>query len=300
MTNAHYTKVCTKCGVEKVCTEFVKDKYKKSGYKSLCNDCSKKQSREYAAKKRVINGITPSKGTIRLCCSCKKDFCVTSHRQKMCKPCRADYVREIARKVSREKSKAKKARELGSFDDCKNCHKQYKVNNPRSKYCEACKVLQKKSALPFMKEHSKKYKKQYMSEQDNRRKAFDSANKWVRNRRLNDSLFALIGRCRARMNLAFRSKGYKKRSKTHEILGCSYEFLIGYIESQFWTGMTWENRSEWHIDHIIPIASAKTEEDVIRLSHYTNLQPLWAADNLRKSNKTDWEKNAKSTSNHRL
>jgi hypothetical protein len=106
-------------------------------------------------------------------------------------------------------------------------------------------------------------------------------------RRKNDPLFTLIGRIRSRLNQSLRTNGYTKRSKTQEIIGCSWEFLKGYIERQFVDGMTWENRSEWHIDHIIPISSAKTEEDVIKLSHYTNLRPLWAADNLRKSNKLE-------------
>ncbi len=46
--------------------------------------------------------------------------------------------------------------------------------------------------------------------------------------------------------------------------------------------MSWNNRSEWHIDHKIPLASAKTKEDVIRLGHYTNLVPLWSVDNLKR------------------
>ena len=50
-------------------------------------------------------------------------------------------------------------------------------------------------------------------------------------------------------------------------------------------GMSWANRGEWHIDHIIPLSSAKTEEDVIRLNHYTNFRPLWKEDNQIKSNK---------------
>ena len=49
--------------------------------------------------------------------------------------------------------------------------------------------------------------------------------------------------------------------------------------------MNWENRNLWHVDHIIPLSSAKTEEELVKLCHYTNLQPLWAEDNLKKSNK---------------
>jgi hypothetical protein len=49
--------------------------------------------------------------------------------------------------------------------------------------------------------------------------------------------------------------------------------------------MSWDNYGEWHIDHIIPLASADTEEEVLKLYHYTNLQPLWAIDNIRKGSK---------------
>jgi len=49
--------------------------------------------------------------------------------------------------------------------------------------------------------------------------------------------------------------------------------------------MTWCNMGEWHIDHITPYASARTEEDIIKLSHYTNLQPMWAEENLTKNNR---------------
>jgi hypothetical protein len=49
--------------------------------------------------------------------------------------------------------------------------------------------------------------------------------------------------------------------------------------------MSWENRDEWHIDHIIPLSSANSEEELYKLCHYTNLQPLWAEENIKKSNK---------------
>jgi hypothetical protein len=76
-----------------------------------------------------------------------------------------------------------------------------------------------------------------------------------------------------------------KTNKTFEIVGCTPEFLKEHLEKQFVDGMTWENRGEWHIDHKIPLSSAKTEEELYKLCHYTNLQPLWAEENLKKGNK---------------
>lgn len=51
--------------------------------------------------------------------------------------------------------------------------------------------------------------------------------------------------------------------------------------------MSFDNQGEWHLDHIIPLATAETEEEIIRLNHYTNFQPLWAFDNLSKGSKID-------------
>ena len=70
-------------------------------------------------------------------------------------------------------------------------------------------------------------------------------------------------------------------------MGCSPQFLKEYLENQFTEGMSWDNHSQygWHIDHIIPLSSANTEEEIYNLCHYTNLQPLWAEENLRKSDK---------------
>jgi hypothetical protein len=71
------------------------------------------------------------------------------------------------------------------------------------------------------------------------------------------------------------------------LVGCSLEDLRKYLEAMFQDGMTWTNYGEWHIDHIRPISSFNltNEEEVKQCFHYTNLQPLWAKDNLKKSNK---------------
>jgi hypothetical protein len=72
-------------------------------------------------------------------------------------------------------------------------------------------------------------------------------------------------------------------------LGCTIEQFRRYIESLWLPGMTWETygRNGWHFDHIVPLSSfdLTDPEQFKKACHYTNLQPLWAADNIRKSNK---------------
>jgi hypothetical protein len=90
------------------------------------------------------------------------------------------------------------------------------------------------------------------------------------------------------------------RNKTYKILkamrgsrslsaskavGLDIERLKSFIECQFANGMDWSNMGDWHIDHFIPMATAETVSDVKRLSHYSNLRPMWAIDNLRKGGK---------------
>lgn len=105
----------------------------------------------------------------------------------------------------------------------------------------------------------------------------------IRNlRRKNDTLFNLECRVRSLFYGIFKNSPYKKNSKTYEILGCNFKMFKEYLESKFEPWMTWENRGlyngstnyGWDIDHIIPISSATTEDDFLKLNHYSNLQPL--------------------------
>jgi hypothetical protein len=76
----------------------------------------------------------------------------------------------------------------------------------------------------------------------------------------------------------------EKSKRTQEIIGCSYEELKIHIEKQFTEGMTWDNygMDGWHVDHIKPLAMAISQEEIISSNHYSNLQPMWALDNLKK------------------
>lgn len=106
-----------------------------------------------------------------------------------------------------------------------------------------------------------------------------------RERRETDNVYNLVNRLRCRLRKYLITLNITKKNRTFDVVGCTPEFLKEYLEKQFRDGMNWENRGEWHIDHIIPLSSATSEEELYKLCHYTNLQPLWAEENLRKGNK---------------
>lgn len=69
------------------------------------------------------------------------------------------------------------------------------------------------------------------------------------------------------------------------MIGCDWDTLKVHLQSQFHKGMTWGNYGKWHVDHRIPLDSATSDKEIAYLCHYLNLQPLWAKDNIAKSNK---------------
>ncbi len=107
-------------------------------------------------------------------------------------------------------------------------------------------------------------------------------NSRAREKRKTDPLFSLKTSLRVGLCRALRRRNFRKMIPTAQALGCDWPTLAQHLESKFKEGMTWENRGLWHIDHIIPYQSARCAEDVVRLTHYTNLQPLWAEENLSK------------------
>jgi hypothetical protein len=103
-------------------------------------------------------------------------------------------------------------------------------------------------------------------------------------RRLNNPIEKMKNILRTRIYYFLKSKKVNKSKKTEALLGCSYDKVKEHLEALFSKGMDWNNHGKWHIDHIIPLDSANNEEEINKLFHYTNLQPLWALDNYKKSN----------------
>ena len=115
----------------------------------------------------------------------------------------------------------------------------------------------------------------------------DKLTKYQRERARNEPGFRLQRNLRTRLWHALKLGIGEKCGSTLELTGCSLEDLISHLESQFTDGMTWDNYGKWHVDHIKPCTRFDLSLDTEQKAcfHYSNLQPLWASDNLSKSDK---------------
>jgi hypothetical protein len=181
----------------------------------------------------------------------------------------------------------------GKKTECKECQKisskLYREKN-RNVINERARIkynlfpeIQKERTKKWTENNEEKYQETYKKgnkkwvekNKDKRKKYLREYNK---ERLKSDNLFKLERNVRIRINKFIKNK----KENSSQIIDCSYSFLKEYLEKKFDENMSWDNYGKWHIDHIIPLSSAKTEEDIIKLCHYTNLQPLWAEENLKK------------------
>ena len=161
-------------------------------------------------------------------------------------------------------------------------------------YCKKCQSLMSKKYICNNKDKIKKYREDNKEsialqkkiwKENNREKINKIRREWKANKKATDPLFKMKENLRRRTLKAFKTKGWIKSGGTETLLQGKYNEVFNHIESLFTEGMTWDNQGQWHIDHITPLASAKTQEEIIELFNYKNLQPLWAIDNILKSDK---------------
>lgn len=126
-------------------------------------------------------------------------------------------------------------------------------------------------------------KKAYNKERNDKYKAYRLV--YHRNRMKTNTNYMVRHKISGRIRTALK-EGYGEKSRTSclEYIGCSIPQLRKHLESQFTDGMTWDNHGEWHIDHIKPCAAfdLSNEDEQLQCFHYSNVQPLWADDNLKK------------------
>lgn len=158
--------------------------------------------------------------------------------------------------------------------NCTKCNNTKEINNfhkDKSKkdgynhWCKEC--------------SNKKHKDYYYK---NRAQCIKKDIEYQNKRAKTDPIFAEIKKARQKIKDLLRHNGFKAKNAYTQ---CTGSELKAHLESKFKPGMSWENKNQWHVDHIIPLSCASSKQEVEKLCHYTNLQPLWSNDNIRKSNK---------------
>jgi hypothetical protein len=228
-------KTCNICNIEKGLEFFYKRKDSSDGFRKECKDCCNLRNKKY---------VEENKESIK---EYKKKFYQSN------------------KEVITERSK------------------QWRVNNIEASKDIAKRYFDKESTRIIRKEYYQKNKEYYsLKNKEYKKLNKEKLNEYHRVKYKSDIIYRLKYSVRGIIYKSIKRGGYIKKSKSAEILDCTFEYFKTHIESKFEYWMSWENHGlyngelnyGWDIDHIIPLGSAKTEEDIIKLNHYTNLQPL--------------------------
>lgn len=180
---------------------------------------------------------------------------------RICTKCKAEKSIEEFRL---RKDRAPGARQSACKACCRAIANNWKLRNP-----ERTRELSRQSAAAFFAKFPERVR--------------ENSRRSVKNRLKNSIDFRILHNLRRRLNKAV--KGTVRSKRTQELLGCSIPHFKAWMEFWMQPGMTWENYGEWHVDHKRPCISfnMKDPEQQRQCFHYTNLQPLWAKENLQKS-----------------
>lgn len=172
---------------------------------------------------------------------------------------------------------------------CPSCNIEKKLElfekkgarQPFGTYCKECINIRSRNRTQEENDNINNRLKVWYS--NNKDKINERRRKYLQKKRDEDPLYRVMMSLHCRLYMAVE----KKQGNTMELTGCSKEHLINHIESMFVNGMSWDNYGEWHIDHIRPCASFDLTniEQQKQCFNWTNLQPLWASDNIRKGAK---------------
>ena len=275
---------CPQCGTP---TEFrfARNHY----YPRSCDPCALKDRRArdrlVAERRRRASGVAQIKGTEIPCERCSTPFVRNrSLRAKYCEPCRRVVVLEKANAASLAKRQASGAVMVGTEISCKNCGDRFLKPGPRACYCPPCRELQRRNQLPHLKEAARRGGKNYRERHPERIKVLEFES---RQRRKANPAFTINERMSSnvRQSLALGKQGWRWET----LVGYTLADLMAHLERQFVTGMTWDNRGDWHIDHITPLSSFRYDSadhpDFRAAWALSNLRPLWAHENLSKNDR---------------
>ena len=217
-------------------------------------------------------------------------------KTKLCRKC------NIKKDIENFRLKKDKNGKYYTYSYCKECEKLFFELNKENKkivdkkYREVHKeeIKQKRKNRQLVitqdeKEKQREYYKIYVK--NNKEKLKTARNKYEKKKKEEDKVYRLKCQARHCIYMSFSKKGLLKSKNTECILGITMEKFYKHLLQTFKNnyGYEWDGIEKVHIDHILPLSIAKTEEEVIKLCYYTNLQLLKEKDNLEKRCKLNWE-----------
>jgi len=199
--------------------------------------------------------------------------------------------------VKKKKDEIKKQRNEYREENRDKLNKEskeyYQKNKDKINPIRNSRNREKRKNDPLWRERKKKVRDEYKKK--NRDKINATQNEYHKEKKKNDPLFKLLCNARTRLWNALKSQNASKNKRTLEYINCSVAHLYYHIEQQFTDGMYWKNhghgKGKWNVDHRRPCDSfdLNDEEQMYMCFHWTNLQPMWAQENLEKSNHYDPE-----------
>ena len=264
-------KICNKCNVSKPIEEFYKNKTYPDGFLKHCKTCHKMVTKTHNKELSVE----------------KKKLSLMKRRARNRKVS-LEVIIEEDRIVNEAKKMGKKycftclrTLNLSSFSKLKIS------SDGLNTICRECRITKNKKFYDDNTERISNNKKEYFKK--NKENKIKYSNSYNKQRKKDDTLFRLCVNIRSRLRGYLKNKDFRRNNKNSffYIVGCTPDELRFHLESKFTEGMSWDNYGSrgWHVDHIIPISSANSFDVAIKLNHYSNLQPLWAIDNLKKGKK---------------
>ena len=222
------------------------------------------------------------------CPICNKEFISTKHLRKYCSTKCSKEARKSSIKKRNDAYWAdpiKREKKIKSFKNWSNKSNKKNIRDKTGRLLTNSQVR----AIELKGDKKKEYNQRYSSTEKGKK----TKSKYMSNYRRTNLKYRLALQMRSRINQFLDIKKITKKNKTFEYVGCTPSELKSHLEKQFYNNpetnetMTWMNWAldGWHIDHKVPLDQAKNEEDAKRLCHYTNLQPMWAKENLKKGSK---------------
>jgi len=261
-------KKCSKCEVIKNFNEFSKSKKMKCRLKSACKECNNEKNKKHYQNNKEKIKITKAEYFK------KNNKKINKQHKKYYENNKGEILIRNKKNYQKNKEKFLKVHKIYYKKNKKEIRKNVKIWRENNKEIIA---INGKEYREKNKEKIKKYNQQpRVKEKRNRRQ---------RERINNNPHLKIKENLRGRIWKALK-RGDKSAS-TIDLLGCSIEFFMNYIESLLTEGMSWENYGEWHIDHIKPCAlfNLSKPSEQRKCFHYSNLQPLWAFENISKGAK---------------